>query len=74
MMMQTMGKAFEASLLAIARQGLFMLPLLFLLTPLLGFTGILVSQPAADLGTFILSIPLSMRVFREMNSRGNIVL
>jgi putative MATE family efflux protein len=66
MMMQTMGKAFEASLLAVARQGLFMLPLLFLLTPLLGFTGILVSQPAADLGTFILSIPLSIRVFREM--------
>jgi Na+-driven multidrug efflux pump len=66
MMMQTIGKAFEASLLAIARQGLFLLPLLFLLTPLLGFTGILVSQPAADAGTFVLSIPLSIRVFREM--------
>jgi putative MATE family efflux protein len=66
MMMQTMGKAFEASLLAIARQGLFLLPLLFLLTPLLGFTGILASQPAADVGAFILSIPLSIRVFREM--------
>ncbi|AEF86746.1 MATE efflux family protein [Treponema primitia ZAS-2] len=66
MMMQTMGKAFKASLLAIARQGLFMLPLLFLLTPLFGFTGIAVSQPLADFGTFILSIPLSISVFREM--------
>jgi Na+-driven multidrug efflux pump len=66
MMMQTIGKAFEASLLAVARQGLFMIPLLFLLTPLLGFAGILVSQPAADVGTFILSIPLAVRVFREM--------
>jgi putative MATE family efflux protein len=66
MMMQTTGKAFEASLLAVARQGLFMIPLLFLLTPFFGFTGILVSQPAADLGTFVLSIPLSIRVFRGM--------
>jgi Na+-driven multidrug efflux pump len=68
MMMQTIGKAFEASLLAVARQGLFMLPLLFLLTPLFGITGIVVSQPAADLGSFILSIPLSIRVFREMKT------
>ncbi|MDR2053146.1 MAG: MATE family efflux transporter [Treponema sp.] len=66
MMMQTIGKAFKASLLAVARQGLFLLPLLFLLTPLLGLTGILVSPPAADIGTFILSIPLSISVFRRM--------
>jgi hypothetical protein len=43
-----------------------MLPLLFLLTPLFGVTGILVSQPLSDLGTFILSIPLFISVFREM--------
>jgi putative MATE family efflux protein len=66
MMMQTTGKAFKASLLAIARQGLFMIPLLFLLTPLFGLDGILVSQPVSDLGTFILAIPLSISVFREM--------
>jgi Na+-driven multidrug efflux pump len=68
MMMQTIGKAFEASLLAIARQGLFMLPLLFLLTPLFGINGILVSQPIGDVCTFILSIPLAIRVFREMKT------
>jgi putative MATE family efflux protein len=66
MLMQTMGKAFKASLLAVARQGLFLLPLLFLLTPLFGVTGILVSQPLADAGTFLLSIPLSLSVFKEM--------
>jgi Na+-driven multidrug efflux pump len=66
MMMQTIGKAFEASFLAIARQGLFMLPLLFLLTPLFGIDGILVSQPIGDVCTFILSIPLAISVFREM--------
>jgi putative MATE family efflux protein len=66
MLMQTIGRAFKASLLAIARQGLFLLPLLFLLTPFLGLTGILVIPPAADICTFILSIPLSISVFREM--------
>jgi putative MATE family efflux protein len=66
MMMQTIGEAFKASLLAVARQGLFMIPLLFLLTPIFGLTGILVSQPAADIGAFVLSIPLSISVFRGM--------
>jgi putative MATE family efflux protein len=66
MMMQTMGKAFKASLLAFARQGLFMLPMLCIFTPIFGLTGILVSPPAADIATFVLSIPLSISVFREM--------
>jgi putative MATE family efflux protein len=66
MLMQTIGKAFKASFLAIARQGIFLLPLLFLLTPFLGLTGILIIPPAADICTFIVSIPLSISVFREM--------
>jgi putative MATE family efflux protein len=69
MMMQTIGKAFKASLLAIARQGLFMLPLLFTLTPLFGITGIIISQPLADIGTFLVSIPLSISVFKEMKQK-----
>ncbi|MDR0452573.1 MAG: MATE family efflux transporter [Treponema sp.] len=66
MLMQTIGKAFKASFLAVARQGLFLLPLLFLLTPFLGLAGILVIPPVADICTFIVSIPLSISVFREM--------
>ncbi|MDR1412127.1 MAG: MATE family efflux transporter [Spirochaetaceae bacterium] len=66
MLMQTIGKALKASFLAIARQGLFLLPLLFLLTPFLGLTGILIIPPVADICTFIVSIPLSISVFREM--------
>jgi putative MATE family efflux protein len=69
MMMQTIGKAFKASFLAMA-QGFFLLPLLFLLTPFLGLTGILISTPAAQLCTFVVSIPLSISVFREMR-QGN---
>jgi len=51
MMLQTMGKAFKASLLALARQGLFLLPVLFSITPYLGVLGIQMSQPIADVAT-----------------------
>ncbi|MCL1875815.1 MAG: MATE family efflux transporter [Synergistaceae bacterium] len=66
MMLQTIGKAFEASLLAFARQGLFLLPALFILTPYLGVFGIQLCQPIADFATFLLSIPLGLRVLKEM--------
>lgn len=66
MMLQTIGKAGKASLLALARQGLFLLPFLFILTPRLGMLGIQLSQPAADLATFVLSVPLGVGVLREM--------
>jgi Na+-driven multidrug efflux pump len=66
MMMQTIGKAVKASLLAIARQGLFLIPFLFLFNQLFGLSGILISQPASDLGAFVLSIFLTVPVFQEM--------
>jgi putative MATE family efflux protein len=66
MMFQTMGKSLSASTLALARQGLFLLPVLFLLTPRLGLLGIQISQPIADIATFILSIPLNIHLMREM--------
>jgi Na+-driven multidrug efflux pump len=66
MMMQTMGKTVRASLLAISRQGLFMIPLLFLLTPRLGLPGIQLAQPLADAATFVLSVPVFISVKREL--------
>ena len=66
MMLQTIGKAFKASLLAVSRQGLFLLPVLFILTPYLGVLGIQLSQPIADIATFLLAIPLGIGVLKEM--------
>ena len=68
MMLQTTGKSLPASTLALARQGLFLLPLLFVLTSAFGLTGIQISQPIADVATFILSIPLNIHMMREMKS------
>jgi len=66
MMFQTIGKAVRASLIAVARQGLFLLVFLLMLTPTLGLFGLQLSQPCADVATFILSIPLYLSIVREM--------
>lgn len=62
MMLQTIGMAFKASFLALARQGLFLLPLLFALSPSLGILGLQMSPPAADAATFLVSLPLGLGV------------
>ena len=66
MMLQTIGKAFQANVLAFARQGLFLIPLLFILVPLFGVTGIQICAPISDFCIFLLSIPLGIPVMRKM--------
>jgi putative MATE family efflux protein len=67
MMLQTIGKAFKASILSLARQGLFFIPILFIFAPLFGLTGIKMVQPIADILSFAISIPLTYSVIKEMN-------
>jgi Na+-driven multidrug efflux pump len=68
MVVQTIGKVKAASLLALARQGLFLIPLLLVLTPGLGLLGIQISRPAAEIAAFFVSIPLLAREFKKMNT------
>ncbi len=49
MYMQNVGQYFRALLISIMRQGIFYLPLLFILPAVLGPTGLCILQPAADL-------------------------
>ncbi|MDR1029724.1 MAG: MATE family efflux transporter [Treponema sp.] len=65
MMLQTMGKAIPASLLALARHGLFLIPLIFILVPLLGVLGIQLCIPIAELCTFIVSFPMGIAVLHK---------
>ena len=67
MLVQTIGKTREASILSLARQGLFFLPLILILPSFLGLTGVQLSQPIADLATFILALPMGIRVIKELN-------
>ena len=60
MLFQNIGAAGFASLLSIARQGLFFLPILLVLASALGLLGIQLAQPVADAFTFCLTLPMSL--------------
>ena len=69
MMQQSMGKTVPATFLSIARQGLFFIPLVWVLNGLMGFTGIQLSQPAADAITFLCAVPIQLHVLRGMRNK-----
>jgi len=67
MLTQTMGKALEASIVAIARQGLFLIPSIFILGPLMGLLGIQLATPVADLTGLLVVIPIAARVLKQIS-------
>lgn len=56
MLMQNIGQYFWASIISISRQGLFYIPLLYILSNMFGQFGIYLLQPAADVLSFVLAI------------------
>ena len=64
MLMQSIGRTVPATFLAVARQGLFFIPFVLGLPPLLGALGIQMAQSAADVLTFICAIPLQLSVLK----------
>ena len=67
MMLQTVGENVRASVLALARQGLFFVPFILLLPIAMGFSGVAAAQPVADVCSFLLAIPLSAGFLRKMH-------
>ena len=66
MLVQTIGKSKEASIIAIARQGLFFIPAILILPKLIGLLGIQLSQPLSDLFSFTVSAIIGKRVLNEL--------
>ncbi len=62
---QSLGFAVGATILASCRQGIFFVPLVFLLPALFGITGIEAVQAGADLLTFLVSIPFLIFFFKK---------
>ena len=54
--MQSVGKAFGATILSVLRQGVLLIPLLFLLNALGGLTGVIYGQALTDYIAVILSV------------------
>jgi Na+-driven multidrug efflux pump len=65
MLLQTTGKSIRASILAIARQGLFFVPLLFILGR--SVQGIKYVQVFADTLTLIVTIIILISMLKELN-------
>ena len=66
MMLQTIGRTRPATVLAMGRQGLFFLPFILVLPGFLGMLGVQLSQPLADLLTFVIAVPIQLRVLGQM--------
>lgn len=66
MMLQTIGKTGSATFMAMARQGVFFIPLIYLLSHCFGLTGIQMTQSVSDCLAFLCAVPLSQRALREM--------
>ena len=67
MMLQTIGRTVPATFLAMARQGIFFIPLVWILSAALGLLGIQMTQMVADILTLICSIPIQLKVLRELS-------
>lgn len=67
MLTQTIGKTVKASVLAVSRQGLFYIPMLFILSPL-GILGLEMTQMAADILSFLLALPLGISEIRRIKN------
>ncbi|MBE5769111.1 MAG: MATE family efflux transporter [Clostridiales bacterium] len=68
MLSQSIGFGFRATILSIARQGLFLIPALLIMPPLMGLTGIQMAQPVADVCALILSILIMRTILRQLHS------
>ncbi|WP_026895465.1 MATE family efflux transporter [Clostridiisalibacter paucivorans] len=63
---QALGKGREAMILSISRQGLFLMPAVWILPKFFGLDGVLISQPVADLLTIIVTFVLSTRTMKSL--------
>lgn len=68
MLTQSIGYGLRATLLAISRQGLCLIPLLLVLPRVFGLIGIQCAQPIADSMTFVLAILIVRNVLKELRS------
>lgn len=67
MLLQTIGKSFKESILAMARQGLFFISAILILPRLLGLFGVEISQMVGDILAFLLALPMGLSVIKELN-------
>jgi len=66
MMEQSIGRTASATFLSAARQGVFFIPVIFVLSYVLGLTGVQMAQMIADFLTLTCAIPIHIYVLKSM--------
>ena len=69
MLTQTIGYGFRASFVAAGRQGLFLIPALFVLPVWFGIRGLQWCQPVADALTFVLGAVIVLGILKELKDK-----
>ena len=69
MYLQNIRKTLPATILAISRQGLIFIPVLLILSAVLGLKGLELTQPASDFLTFLIAIPLGITALKELYTK-----
>ncbi len=63
---QSIGYGFRAALIAMGRQGLFLIPAYLILPKFLEITGLVISQPCSDVVTMIMTLIIMTSVLRKL--------
>ncbi len=69
MLPQAMGLGGRATIISCARQGLFLIPVLFILPRFFGLRGLQFAQPVSDLLAFLLSAVLIRGILRDLRKK-----
>ena len=67
MFLQNLGRFKQATIVSAARQGIFFIPLIVILPHLFGLYGIILVQPLADIGTFLISFLMGIKAIVSMD-------
>lgn len=64
--LQAAGNAFAATIVSILRQGVLLIPLLYLMHMLLGFTGIAAAHTVADVTSALIALAVCLREYQKL--------
>lgn len=69
MLTQSIGYGFRSSLVAMGRQGIFLIPALFILPGILGVRGLQLCQPVADVCTSVMAAAIVLGILKELKEK-----
>ncbi len=69
MFLQNIRRTIPATIMAMSRQGIFLIPSLLLGNMLLGFLGVEIAQAVADTASFLLALPLGLHALNHMDAK-----